>query len=61
MLRSFFSVFLLRIFIVSGLMFKFLIHFEFIFMYGVKKGSYFIILNVAIQCFLKPLIEAMLI
>ena len=41
-------------------MFKFLIHFEFIFMYGVVKGSYFIILNVAIQCFLKPLIEAML-
>ena len=40
-------------------MFKFLIHFEFIFMYGVAKGSYFIILHVAIQCFLEPLIEAM--
>ena len=31
-------------FIVSGLMFRSLIHFEFIFVYGVRKGSSFILL-----------------
>ena len=36
-------------FIVSGLMFRFLIHFEFIFVYGVKKSSNFILLHVAVQ------------
>ena len=36
-------------FIVSGLTVRSLIHFEFIFMYGVKKCSNFILLHVAVQ------------
>ena len=36
-------------FIVSGLTFRSLIHFEFIFVYGVRECSYFIILHVAVQ------------
>ena len=36
-------------FIVSGLTFRCLIHFEFIFVYGVRKCSYFILLHVAVQ------------
>ena len=36
-------------FIVSGLTFKSLIHFEFIFVYGVRKYSNFILLHVAVQ------------
>ena len=36
-------------FIVSGLKFRFLIHFEFIFVYGVKECSNFILLQVAVQ------------
>ena len=36
-------------FIVSGLTFRPLIHFEFIFMYGVRKCSNFILLRVAVQ------------
>ena len=36
-------------FIVSGLTFKPLIHFEFIFVYGVRKCSNFILLHVAVQ------------
>ena len=35
-----------RNFIVSGLMFRSLIHFEFIFVYGVRKCSSFILLLV---------------
>ena len=38
-----------RSFILSGLTFKSLIHFEFIFMYGVIKCSNFILSHVAIQ------------
>ena len=38
-----------RNFIVSGLTFRSLIHFEFIFVYGVRKCSNFIILQVADQ------------
>ena len=34
---------------VSGLTFRSLIHFEFIFMYGVRKCSNFILLHVAVQ------------
>ena len=40
------SLFSSRSFIVSGLMFRSLIHFEFIFVYGVKKCSTFILLQV---------------
>ena len=36
-------------FIVFGLTFKSLIYFEFIFVYGVKKCSNFILLHVAVQ------------
>ena len=36
-------------FIVSGLTFRSLIRFEFIFVYGVKKCSDFILLHVAVQ------------
>ena len=36
-------------FIVSGLTFRSLIHFEFIFVYGVRKCSNFILLHVAVQ------------
>jgi len=35
-------------FIVSGLTFRSLIHFEFIFVYGVRKYSNFILLHIAI-------------
>ena len=38
-----------RSFIVSGLTFRSLIHFEFIFVYGVRKWSSFILLQVADQ------------
>jgi len=38
-----------RSFIVSGLTFRFLIHFEFIFVYGVRKCSSFILLQVIDQ------------
>ena len=36
-------------FIISGLTFRSLIHFEFIFVYGVRKCSDFILLHVAVQ------------
>ena len=36
-------------FVVSGLTFMSLIHFEFIFVYGVRESSNFIILRVAVQ------------
>ena len=36
-------------FIVSGLTFRSLIHFEFVFVYGVRKFSNFILLHVAVQ------------
>ena len=36
-------------FIVSGLTFRSLIHFEFIFVYGVRKCSNFILLHVVVQ------------
>ena len=38
-------------FIVSGLTFRSLIHFEFIFVYGVRECSNFILLHVAVQGF----------
>ena len=36
-------------FIVSGLTFRSLIHFEFLFVYGVRKCSSFILLEVVVQ------------
>ena len=44
-----FCLFSCKSFIVSGLTFRFLIHFEFIFVYGVRKCSNFILLQVAVQ------------
>ena len=44
-------------FIVSGLIFRFLIHFEFIFVYGVRKYSNFIILHVVVQFFQHHLLK----
>ena len=44
------SVFLSsKSFIVSGLTFRSLIHFEFVFVYGVREYSNFILLHVAVQ------------
>ena len=50
-------VFSSRNFIVSGLAFKSFIHFEFIFVYGVRKCSNFILLHEAVQFFPAPFIE----
>ena len=44
-----FAMFFSRSFIVSGLIFRSLIHFEFIFVYGVWTCSSFILLHVAVQ------------
>ena len=49
MLESVLPMFSFRSFIVSSLMFRSLIHFEFIFVYGVKKCSSFILLKVVDQ------------
>ena len=43
------AVFSSKRFIVSDLTFRSLIHFEFIFVYGVRKCSDFILLHVAVQ------------
>ena len=47
--KSVLSMFSSKNFIVSGLTFKPLIHFEFIFLYGVRKCSKFILLYMAVQ------------
>ena len=49
MLRGFLSMFLSKIFIVPGLIFNSLIHFELIFMYGVGKCPNFILLHISVQ------------
>ena len=43
------SMFSSRSFIVSGLTFRSLIYFEFIFVYGIRECSNFIMLHVAVQ------------
>ena len=48
-LRECFAYFSSRSFIVSDLRFRSLIHFEFIFVYGVRKCSSFILLQVVNQ------------
>ena len=48
MLKSAQPIFSSRSFTVSGLIFKSLIHFEFIFVYGVRECSNFILLQVAV-------------
>ena len=47
MSKSVLPMFFSKSFIVSGLTFRSLIHFEFIFVYGVRKCSKFILLHVA--------------
>ena len=47
--QSVLPMFSYKSFIVSGLAFRSLIHFEFIFGYGVRKCSNFILLHVAVQ------------
>ena len=42
-------MFFSKIFIVSGVTFRSLIHIELIFVYGVREGSNFILLLVAVQ------------
>ena len=49
MSKSVLPMFSSRSFIVSGLTFRSLIHYEFIFMYGVRKCSSFIILQMVDQ------------
>ena len=49
MLESVLPMFSSRNFIVSSLLFRSLIHFEFIFVYGVRKCSSFILLQVVDQ------------
>ena len=49
MSKSVLPMFSSRTFMVSGLVVRSLIHFEFIFVYGVRKCSSFIILRVAVQ------------
>ena len=49
MSESVLPMFLSRSFIVSGLMFRSLIHIEFIFVHGVRKRSSFILLQVVDQ------------
>ena len=49
MSKSILLMFSSKGFIVSGLTFKCLIHFEFIFVYGVRKCSNFMLLHVAVQ------------
>ena len=49
MSESVFPMFSSRSFIVSGLTFRSLIHFEFIFVYGVRKCCSFILLQVVDQ------------
>ena len=49
MSESVLSVFFSKSFIVSGLTFRSLIHLDFIFVYGVRKCSNFILLHVAVK------------
>ena len=49
MSSSVLPMFSCKSFIVSGLTLRSLIHFEFIFVYGVRKCSNFILLHIAVQ------------
>ena len=49
MSKSVLPMFSSKSFIVSGLTFRFLIHFEFIFVYGVRECSNFILSHVTVQ------------
>ena len=49
MSKSVLPMFSSKSFMVSGLIFRSLIHFEFIFVYGVRKCPNFLLLHVAVQ------------
>ena len=49
MSQSVLPMFSSKSFIVSGFTFRSLIHFEFIFVYGIRECSYFILLHVAVR------------
>ena len=49
MSKSVLLMFFYKSFMVSGLIFRSLIHFEFIFVHGVRECSSFILLHVAVQ------------
>ena len=51
------AMFSFKSFIVSDLKFWYLIHFEFIFVYGVRKYSNFILLHIAVQFFQHHLLK----
>ena len=51
MSKSILPMFSFRSFVVSGLIFRSSIHFEFIFVYGVRKYFTFILLHVAVLFF----------
>ena len=55
--RSVLPMFSCKNFIVSGLMFRSLIHFEFILVYGVRKCSDFILLHMIHQFSQEPLVK----
>ena len=57
MLERVLPIFSSRSFIVSGLTFRSLIHFEFIFVYGIRKCSSFILLQVVDQFSQRHLLE----
>ena len=59
MSESVLSMFSSRSFIVSGLTFGSLIHFEFIFVYGVRKCSSFILLQVVDQFYQHHLLKSL--
>ena len=55
--KSVLSVFSSKSFIVSGLMFRSLIDFEFIFVYGVRECSNFILLHVTVPFYQHHLLK----
>ena len=57
MSKNILPMFSSRSFMVSGLAFRSLIHFEFIFVYGMRKCSHFIRLHVAVQFSQNHLLE----
>ena len=56
-LESLQPMFSSKSFIVSGLIFRSLIHFEFIFVYGVRKCSNFILFHVTVQFYQQHLLN----
>ena len=57
MSSSVLAVFFSKSFAVSGLTFRSLIHFEFIFVYDVRECSHFLLLHVAVQFFQHRLLK----